>query len=103
MAAPALAASISSEVRTEARKYANLAIEVLRKIADAGVSESARVTAAKSMLDRGLGTVAAARMPEEKRDQPLGKKEQAARAATAAATGRYATPPPPRAVSETLQ
>src|SRR5262245_54165186 len=65
MAAPALAVSISSEIRAEARRYATLAIEVLRKISDSGASESARVSAAKSLLDRGLGTVASARMPEE--------------------------------------
>jgi hypothetical protein len=35
-------------------------------------------------------------MPDEQRERPLGKKEEAQRAAEAAATGRYATPAPPR-------
>ena len=104
MGAPALAVSISSEIRAEARRYATLAIEVLRKISDSGASESARVSAAKSLLDRGLGTVASARMPEELDAGPqLGKKEQRQRAAEAAATGKYATRPLPRAVDQQLQ
>lgn len=90
--------SLTSEIRTEARKYANLAIEQLRKIAADGASETAIASASKALLDRGLGTVAKARMPDEQRDRPLGKKEEAARAAEGAATGRYATPAPPRAV-----
>ena len=53
--------SASSNVRFEARKYAWLAIEVLRTIAAAGASESARVAAARSLLDRGLGTVGTAK------------------------------------------
>jgi phage terminase large subunit-like protein len=36
-------------------------------------------------------------MPDEQRERPLGKKEEAARAAEAAATGKYATPAPPKA------
>jgi hypothetical protein len=96
--------STTAEIRTEARRYANLAIEVLRKIASDGHSESAVATASKALLDRGLGTVGKARMPEEQRDRPLGKKEEAARAAEAAATGRFATPaPPPRMRNETVQ
>lgn len=102
MQSPSLAAvvSLSAEVRTEARRFANLAIEVLKKIADAGSSETARASASKALLDRGLGTVGKARMPDEQREQPLGKKEQQQRAAQVAATGRYATPapPPPRAL-----
>lgn len=103
MTAPSSAVSLSTEIRTEARRYANLAIEVLRTIADRGGSESARVSASKSLLDRGLGTVAAARMPDEMRDKPVGKKEQAARAAQTSAVGRYATPAPPRNYSDTMQ
>jgi len=38
----------------------------------------------KALLDRGLGTVATARMPDEMREKPLGKKEQAQRAAEVA-------------------
>jgi hypothetical protein len=105
MAAPiaSQALSVSAEIRTEARKYANLAIEVLRGIASDGHSESAIASACKALLERGLGTVGKARMPDEIRDRPLGKKEEAARAAEAGATGRYATPAPPRALAETLQ
>lgn len=93
----------TEEIRAEAKKYANLAIEVLFKIATAGQSESARAAALKAMLDRGIGTVGKARMPDEQRERPLGKKEEAARAAETAATGRYATPLPPRLVSQTVQ
>lgn len=105
MMAPSTAAqttSLSSEIRSEARKYANLAIECLRKIAADGASETAIASASKALLDRGLGTVGKARMPEEQRDRPLGKKEEASRAAEAAATGRFATPAPPRRI-ETMQ
>lgn len=90
------AASLAARIRAEARKYATLAIEVLRKIASDGASESAIATASRALLDRGLGTVGKAKMPDEQREQPLGKKEQALRAAQVAATGRYATPAPPR-------
>lgn len=88
--------SLTARIRAESRKYANLAIEVLRKIAADGASETATASAAKALLDRGLGTVGKARMPDEQRDRPLGKKEEAQRAAMAAATGKYATPAPPR-------
>lgn len=102
MAPSVVPASTTAEIRTEARKYANLAIEVLRKIAMDGASESAIASASKALLDRGLGTVGKARMPDEQREQPLGKKEQAQRAAQVAATGRYATPPPPQ-LADTVQ
>lgn len=88
--------SVSAEVRTEAKKYANLAILVLQKIADDGRSESARASANLAMLDRSIGTVGKAKMPDEQREQPLGKKEQAQRAAQIAATGRYAPRTVPR-------
>lgn len=104
MTAPAThAPSLTAEVRTQARKFAPLAIAVLRKIAQDGTSESARAQASKAMLDRGLGTVGKAKMPDEQREAPLGKKEQAQRAAEVAATGRYATPAPPRRVADTVQ
>jgi hypothetical protein len=65
MTAPAAAAvSSSAEIRTEARKYAVLAIEVLKKIRDNGASENARVSAGRALLNRGLGTVGKARMPD---------------------------------------
>lgn len=92
-------AHTTAEVRAEARKFARLAIEVLKRIRDKGASESARVSAGKSLLDRGYGTVGKARMPDEQRARPLGKKEEAQRAAQVAATGRYATPPPPSLMS----
>jgi hypothetical protein len=95
--------SVSADIRSEARKYAHLAVKVLQKIAGDGTSETAIAAASKALLDRGLGTVGKARMPEEQRDRPLGKKEEAARAAEAAATGRFATPAPPRMRNETMQ
>lgn len=89
--------SITTEVRAEAQRYANLAIEVLRKIAADGQSETAIATASKALLDRGLGTVGKAKMLEEQTpDKVLGKKELAQRAAESAATGRFATPAPPK-------
>lgn len=104
-AAAMLAGSWTAEIRAEAQKFANLALLVLRKIRDHGASETARASSAKALLDRGLGTVGKARMPEEQRERPLGKKEEASRAAETAATGRYATPSPPRfaKMPETLQ
>lgn len=97
--APATAATISlnAKIRTEARKYANLAIRVLQQIATNGASESAIASASRALLERSFGTVGKARMPDEQRDQPLGKKEQAQRAAELSASGKYATPAPPRA------
>lgn len=104
MAAPSSAAmTTSAEVRNQARKYAAVAVAVLRKIAQDGQSETARAGASKALLDRGLGTVGKARMPDEQRERPLGKKEEAARAAEAAATGVFATPAPPRRKTETVQ
>lgn len=102
---PSMVMSLTAEIRAEARKYANLAIEVLRKISQDGASESAIASASRALLDRGLGTVGKARMPDEQRERPLGKKEEAARAAETAATGRYATPSPPRfaKAAETIQ
>lgn len=88
--------SVHADIRAEARKYATLAIEALRKIAIDGASETAVAAASKALLDRGLGTVGKARMPDEQRDRPLGKKEELSRAAEVAASGPYATPAPPR-------
>jgi hypothetical protein len=97
--APMPAASgvaVNTEMRTEARKYARLAIGVLARISTYGQSESASVAAGKAILDRALGTVGVARMPPEFARHALGKKEVAARAADEAAVGRYATPQPPK-------
>ena len=97
MAPPQAGTGYTEATRSEAKKYANLALAVLFKIATAGQSESARAAAIKAMFDRALGTVGKARMPDEFRERPLGKKEEASRSAETAATGRYATPaPPPR-------
>lgn len=83
----AAARSVTADIRSEARKFAQLAVEVLRKIAADGASESAIASASKALLDRGLGTVGKARMPDELRERPLGKKEQAQIAARVAASG----------------
>lgn len=88
-------AAVGDEIRIEARKYANLAIEVLRSIATRGETEGARVSASKSLLDRGVGTVTTAKLPEGITPKVLGKKEEQAVAARNAAAGRYAPPPPP--------
>lgn len=91
------AAVVGDEIRVEARKYANLAIEVLGAIATRGETESARVSASKSLLDRGVGTVQTARVPEGLAPKVLGKKEEAAIAARNAAAGKYAPPAAPGA------
>jgi hypothetical protein len=89
------AAVVGDEIRVEARKYANLAIEVLGSIATRGETEGARVSAAKSLLDRGVGTVQVAKVPEGLSPKTMGKKEEAAVAARNAAAGKYAPPPAP--------
>lgn len=88
---------IANDVREAARKYANLAIAVLVKIRDNGTTEAARVRAARTLTDRGLGTVTPAKVPATLGDlkPKMGKKEERAADAKAAAVGRYATPPPP--------
>lgn len=87
---------VGTEIREEARKFAKLAIEVLVKIFDTSESESARISAGRSLWDRGLGTVAIAKVPDAPSARPLGKKEEAMRQARSAATGVFATPSPPR-------
>jgi hypothetical protein len=91
------AAVVGDEIRVEARKYANLAIEVLGSIATRGETEGARVSAAKSLLDRGVGTVQVAKVPEGLQPKAMGKKEEAAVAARNAAAGKYAPPAAPGA------
>lgn len=86
----------TSAVRAEARRYARLAVLTLQKIAENSPSESARGAAHRALIKRECGTVGIARMPDEQRDRPLGKKEEAARAAAAAASGLYAPRPAPR-------
>jgi hypothetical protein len=95
--------ALANEIRDEARKFASLAIEVLSAIAERGDNESARASAAGSLIDRGLGTVATAKVPTGIGAKPMGKKEEAAAAARNVAAGKFATPPPPARTSETVQ
>jgi hypothetical protein len=98
MEKPVVGADVSQLLRGEARKFANLAIEVLRRVADGSESESARNSASKSLLLRGVGSVAPAKLPEGLSEpQRIGKREELQRAAAAAANGRYAVPAPPSA------
>lgn len=97
--APAPVADPADNLRALARGYANLAVEVLTRIASAGESESARVSAARSLWDRGLGTVGPAKLPDDFGKRQVGKKEEMTRAATAAATGIYAVPSPPASLA----
>jgi hypothetical protein len=78
--------ALVEEIRAEARRYANLAIERLRMIADAGRSENSRASAAKSLLDRGLGAVAVAQLGGEDQ-RKVGEKEAAEIAAETAGEG----------------
>ena len=64
-----------AEIRAEARRHARLAIAVLAGIASCGVTEAARVSAARALLDRATGSAASS----------VGKKEIAAARAEAAA------------------
>lgn len=98
-----ISVAVASGIRDEARKYANLSIEVLRKIASSGDSDSARVSAARSLLDRGVGAVATAKIQDNAAFKPMGKKEEQAAAAQAAGTGRFATPAPPKMITGTVQ
>ncbi len=87
-----------SAIRDLARSYASLAVAVLRKIATGGESESARVSAGKSLLDRGVGTVAQAKVIDDV-TRPLGKKEEAAVAARNVADEHYAPWEQPRSIN----
>jgi len=91
------ARDLSTEIRDTARKHAHLAVAVLARIATGSESESARVSAAQVLLDRGLGMSAAAKLPEGQFQKELGKKDQLAAEAKDLATGVYAPPPPPTA------
>lgn len=75
------ARALPSEIRQKCRKLTTLAIETLLRIALGGESEMARVKAAKSLFDRGLGAVAPARVPEDEALRQIGKKAEAQRAA----------------------
>ena len=100
---PGISVFNAEEIRDYARTFANLAIEMLDKIAMSGDSESARVSAAKSMLDRGIGMAAPARVPASIMPRTPGKKEEAVAAARSVASGKFATPSPPRIFTETVQ
>ncbi len=70
------------EVMEEARKLAALAIQVLHKIAENSASHAARVAASTSLLDRGLGAVAVAKLEAYRANQKaIGKKAEALEAA----------------------
>lgn len=69
------------EIRESCRRLTNVAIEVLKRIAQSGSSESAKVSAAKSLLSRGLGAVGPAQVPKDDGLRNLGKKAEADRAA----------------------
>ena len=92
-------ATVSAEIRTEARKYALLAIEVLRRVSEFGSSETVSVAASCALLARGLGNVAPAKLSDEFA-RSLGKREQAVEDAREAATGVFETPPPPPKVMQ---
>jgi hypothetical protein len=68
--------TIAAEIQGLARGHASLAVAALQRIATGGHSEAARISAAKSLWDRGLGTAPPAKIA-------AGKKEQAAIAANA--------------------
>jgi hypothetical protein len=89
--------TIPGDVRAECKRYARIAIETLKTIAERGESENARVSAARSILDRGLGTVGAAALADEKKTQTFGKKEAQKIAAEVrvAGGGKFAAPAPP--------
>jgi hypothetical protein len=75
------ARELPSEIRSQCRRLTELAVQALLKIATSGTSESARVSAARSLLNRGLGAVAPARVPEDAGLRNLGKKAEAERIA----------------------
>lgn len=75
------ARELPSEIRALCRNLTELAVQTLLKIATSSSSESARVTAARSLLNRGLGAVAPARVPEDAGLRNLGKKAEAERVA----------------------
>ena len=54
---------VPNEVETAAQRHARMAVEVLVKKLKIGVNESARVTAAKAILDRGYGKPAVGGLP----------------------------------------
>jgi phage gp46-like protein len=61
--------TVATEIRNLARGYSSLAIVALQRIATQGHSESVRVSAARGLLDRGLGTAPPAKVDASKREQ----------------------------------
>lgn len=93
--------SAPGQVIEDARKLAPLAITVLHKIAEGSARDSARVSASRALLDRGIGAVAVARLEAYRDDlNAIGKKEQANHAATAAACGKFTVPPAPKGLGK---
>jgi len=94
-----ISAPLASELRDLCREQATEAVETLKFIAENSESESARVNAAASIIDRSAGSVAIAKLPQGISSRPVGKREEAQVAAAGAATGKFATPRPPRSHS----
>ena len=70
-----------------AKQHLDLAIETLSHISANGVTESARVAAAKAIVEIAKGEA----------EEPLGKKqERQENAERSASEGRYAAPAPPK-------
>ena len=93
-----VARDLSTEIRDTARGFANLAVEVLRRIMAGSESDAARVSAAQALLDRGLGVPPVAKLQGGPVQHDLGKRERAIQDAHDLATGIYAPPAaPPRA------
>ena len=89
--------TIPGDVRAECKRFARIAIETLKTIAERGESETARASAARSLLDRGLGTVGAAALADQTKAQTFGKKEAQKIAAEVrvGGGGKFAAPAPP--------
>ena len=66
-----------NEVETAAQRHARMAVEVLVKKLKIGVNESARITAAKAILDRGYGKPAVGGLPEDPPTSPIGAEMRA--------------------------
>lgn len=98
-----VSATEATEIRDHARKFANLAVAVLWKITTCGESESARVSAAKALIERHIGTAPIARVVDGGLPRSMGKKEEAQQVARNLAAGRFATREPPRSAYKTLQ
>lgn len=73
-----------------ARRHVGLALQTLVNVSGQGASEAARVAAAKVILEHASGKSGG--------EQPLGKKQEREQRAKQIATGRLATPQPPKLV-----